>query len=193
MNETTKKKRTHLVFYILIFIAAVAGATAILLGLFGSKETYYSSTAEPSNVGSIYCVASTPDTPFFTSENALSEKHEVKVTFKSDSPDKVAYSYTGTFATAEEAHQAHADYHAKYNIYMGANNLDSETLTPHFLDVDNTARIDLFAEKKNLDITTAPLFYLSTREAVNFYRYTDENFRTNLESRGFTCTIDNNN
>lgn len=102
-------------------------------------------------------------------------------------PDKLNYLFDGTYASAEAASKANDVLHADYNIYMA---IDAEKLTPNFSIVDNTLKINLFANRNQMDTKVGKLFFLNDAETENFAKYKDEDLKELYQNKGFSCELE---
>ena len=171
-------------------IAVVAIAALVAWGLysfFNGNETYVSGGNEGESVSALDCKATAVSNPFFVSNTAQSVTHEIKVTFADGKANKLSYNYYGTYETPALAETANATLHADYNIYMGENGLSAERLYPTFVAVDNTVKINLFAEKGKLDVPTGKIFFLKADEAVDFFTYSSTVVSKIYNVQGFNC------
>ncbi|MCR5700086.1 MAG: hypothetical protein K6G49_01470 [Candidatus Saccharibacteria bacterium] len=185
MSESKSKKQQYL--YIGIIVCIVVAVAAILCLLFTSKETKISDNGKVHSIDILNCQATGPEGAFFVAENAVDNKHEIKVTFQNEKPTKISYTLTGDQSTAGATDQTIATLHAKYNIYMGQYGLDPETLEPIFSNVDEAFKISLITDVDKISSATGALFFLDANEATKLKNYASEDLEKIYEARGFSC------
>ena len=158
--------------------------------IFGQNETRTSKVIDNTTMGALHCTSTNPEEPFFAPDGVLENEHEIKITFNGDLADKFSYNYYGTFNSESIAEGARTRLHANYNIYMGNNGKDQESLYPTFDYVGEKVKINLFAEReKTLNLITAKLFFLSSGEVTNLKNNSADDLKKIYEKRGFSCTF----
>ncbi|MBR0372846.1 hypothetical protein IJH72_02830 [Candidatus Saccharibacteria bacterium] len=188
MSEPKNGKQKSL--EITIFCISIAVVTVILCLLFSGKETRTSSN----NIYStkiLYCVNNNPEDSFFTDSNAINNKHEIKVTYKDDKPDKVSYTYTGKFNTSTKADNSNATLHAKYNKYMAEYDLSPTILSPTFSVVESKLKINLFTDISNINNKTGKLFFLNLDEISSLTSESADKLKDIYSDKNFSCEINN--
>lgn len=121
---------------------------------------------------------------FFTLGNARGESHEIKATIKDEKPDKLTYTYIGTFADNTEAQGANATLHARYNIYMGQNAEDAE---PYFSAIGDRMKINLFIDSKRMSKKLSTVYALNLESDGELANYDYKTLKTTYEQKGFSC------
>lgn len=182
-------KRTDIYITAGIVLVAVALGLGCYLWLNGS-ETRHSQSVEKYAISSLDCTASQPNDAFFAEKNAQKRSHKVKITFREDKADKITYTYEGTFSDNTTAEAVSSRFHADYNIYMGDNGLNPESLAPTFSAADATTYINLYGSYDKLNSATEKLFFLTNDE------YSGGQSSSYLErvygTKGFSCDVNNN-
>ena len=186
-KKTKKSGHTGLIVGVIVFLAVAVGVTMLLLQLFKGIETHESTSGGNESIGSLYCEATNPVDAFFTSTRAQNTKHEIKITFRGDTADKISYTYTGTYETEALAEQDNATLHANYNIYMGEHKVSAESLTPAFSTIENMMRISLFTKQSAINSATANLFFLGPDEYGNLKNYSGNTIQSIYKNQGFSC------
>ena len=168
-----------------IIAAVIFGVIVLFVGLlsvvFSQKETNITEEDYEPTVEALYCKASEPTDPFFESAGVINDSHEIKVIFRNGGAFKLSYNYYGVYNTEGAADAAHTRLHADYNKYMGANEINQESLYPTFDFDGSKLKVNLFAEvDSSLNLVTARLFFLSADEFENLAGYSEEDLK-NIE------------
>ena len=172
---------TALVFFVAIIVLVV-------VFLNSSSEIYVSESGEEKIVTAISCNAESIEGEFFSSSTASAMNNQIKVTFSSDKPDKLFYSFEGVYESDDAAEHENAVFHAKYNEYLGSNGFDHESFTPTFSTVDNKMRINLYVKNFSLINRITPvLFFIDSDDVDDFANYSREQVVKFYESMGFLC------
>ena len=177
-----------------IIAAVIFGAIVLFVGLLSvvlsQKETNITEKDYEPTVNALYCEASEPTDPFFESASVINDSHEIKVIFRNGGAFKLSYNYYGVYNTEGAADAAHTRLHADYNIYMGSNETDQESLYPTFDFDGSKVKVNLFAEVgSSLNLVTARLFFLSVDEFESLAEYSEEDLKNVYEDKGFSCTF----
>lgn len=186
-----KNKSTKVAVMTCIFVLVAILMALLLIKLFEPHETHTSDENTTTVVAALSCKSANMPEAFFHSEEASSEAQEVKITMQDNRADKVSFTYTGTFANAEEAKRAASDMHADYNIYMGTTTVGFSDLLPNFSTIDKQVVIALYLDEKTLAVGTAPLIFLSESEMKNFNTYSLNNLKKIYTGKGFSCVSTN--
>ncbi len=191
MSEPGEKSRTKV--WVISSIVIIISIICIVGGffLFRGTETRETSNKENYSIGVLVCESGSPKDAFFSSSVAVSSKHTIKTTFKDEMPDKISYSYEGKFETDDLAESTSSLYHGNYNIDMGKNSLDPESLTPAFVAADKTVRINLYADVKDLKAALAKFFFLDSSEIEDFTTSSYKDIQKIYENVGFKCKYNN--
>lgn len=185
-GEMTEK--TKLAIGAIATVAITAGVAFALYLLFYTNETHVTMVEDEVETSVLVCRAMTVlDDSFFDTSNVLNVEQEVKTIFNDNMPDKLNYLYSGDYVSAEGASKANDLLHADYNIYMADK---AESLTPTFSIIDNKLRINLFADKNQMNSRVGKLFFLSNEEVADFVKYKAEDLMKLYQNKGFSCELE---
>lgn len=191
-SQNKKKTRKRGIDYVTtaIILLAIALFALALFIITNRKETRTTVDKTDVTMGALDCKSSNPADPFFVSNGATNVIHEVKVTLKNDAVDKLSYNYYADYESEDRANTARSELHADYNKYMGANNVQHESLSPTFNYDGNKVKVNLFAERgKSLNSTSARLFFLSSEELSELSNYSGSDLEKIYVGKGFDCTF----
>ena len=185
-----KRKYNNKSSYILLGIVFCVVALILLLALLlRGEEIRTSYEKENIETSILYCESSSPISPFFVSNTAIDAKHIIKVIIRGDEPYRISYNYYGQFRNKYEAETANAMLHGDYNNYMGKHGIDSGLLYPTFLPNDTKIKINLYAEKTQVNKTTGIFFFLDENSSEQFGQNDIEALKKVLESKNFKCKV----
>lgn len=187
-EQDEAEKNSKMSRIILVGVIAVAIIIALFFLLRGN-ETRTSGGGENEKLGILDCVSTQPTNPFFSYDGTISPKHEVKVTFNGEKVDKISYNFYGNYRDNATAEHASAVLHADYNKYMGARGIYQEIFYPTFIASDSSLKINLYAEKRDIQSATSMFFFLSGEEVNNLDNYKKDDLTEIYESKGFSCTF----
>lgn len=171
---------------VLIFLAVVV--VVFILILTNGNETYTSERIENNSMDALICSTGGVEDAFFSSETVNQINNEVKITFGQDKISKVFYSYTGVYRSNEVAEEDETRLHAKYNIYMGENNVQQESLSPNYSTAKNDLKISLYVDDLNkINETTAVFFFIDKEEINDFKRSSMDELAAFYKEKGFSC------
>ena len=187
-EKKEKSNRTIAIPIILIIIFIII----ILYFLLSGRETHTTDGGDNSVTTALNCTAGSIDGSFFTSSTANSVENQVKITFKEDKPDKWFYSYDGTYRDYGIAEQDNAVLHAKYNKYLGGNDINHEIFTPTFSTVKTKLRINLYAKESSMiNRITAVLFFINGDNYEEILDYSRDQIADYYQKQGFSCEKQN--
>ena len=179
-------KKWIIIVAILVFVAIII---FLIVQALLPKETHTSSDDTTSSVGSLYCKSANPVDPFFASEKATAANHELKITLKDNRPDKMSYTYTGTFDSEETTSGVLSNMTASYNIYMGKTGIRIDELYPTFSNLGTTGIINLYLDDETFNKDTARFMFLSESDYADFDRISVNTLKSLYRTKGFTCQI----
>ena len=185
MSESNRKKQQTL--YIGVLICILVAVAVILCLLFTGRETRTSDNGNVYSTDILDCESTEPEGAFFVAENAVDNKHEIKVTYQNEKPSKISYTLTGNYSTERAADQTIASLHAKYNKYMAQYDLDPEILGPVFSNVEEAFKINLITDVDKINSATGMLFFLDSTETIKLKSYTNGDLEKIYETKGFSC------
>ena len=192
MTEFEKKsKNKKIISSAATWIVAIAVSIAlsvVAFMLFSSKETHILANTTETTIRSLVCSSADPKNPFFVS-GTETNNHELKVTYRGETADKISYNYDGSYASNSVADTAGSSLHADYNIYMGENGSYQDNLYPTFSVVDNKLKVSLYTEYGKINSVTAKLFFINAEEFHDLDNYSIEDLGNLYAEKGFSCEI----
>ena len=186
--ENKKKKNSKTIVILVVFLAVFAIVILILVNLFSEKTTITTGGTEVTSSSSLYCTTKSKNIPdsFFDLSNADTADQAVKVLFKNNKIDNIAYSSTITYSDSDIAKSAHATLYANYGKYVQENGKSMDTFSPIFSVSGGEVKISLYADYKQLDSKTAKIFLIDTTE-TSLDSYTSKVLSTLYKTKGFSC------
>ncbi len=181
-----KHKNSVIVCFFITIIAFVSC-------LFFIGEETYTESKQVYSIEVLQCLSSNPINSFFGYSDSVNSKHEIKITYRQDEPDKISYSYNNILSSEEDAQHVDAVLHAKYNNYMGEHKLNLSTLGPIFMVVENKFKINFYTKFSNINAINGVVFFLSPEEVVNVANNSIGKTKELYTSKNFVCSIINNN
>ncbi|MBP5647698.1 hypothetical protein J6X04_00165 [Candidatus Saccharibacteria bacterium] len=174
-----------------IVIALVLVAIAIFFWmLINGKETRISSEKENVPVSVLYCTSGNIEGAFFTSETVNTTKNEIKVMFEDDKLNNIFYAYNGTYRSTEVAREDETRLHAKYNLYMGDNNISQESLSPAYSVVNSKLHLTLYVDDYDkINSVTSVFFFINEDKIEDYEKYSIDEMKTFYKNKGFKCEI----
>ena len=188
-KKSKKKKLISSISTWIVIIATSIGLGAVAFMLFRGEETHISTNTAETVIKSLVCNAASPKNPFFVSETAENYNHEIKVTYRGETADRISYVYDGVYVSNSVADTAGASLHADYNIYMGENGVYQESLYPTFSVVDNKLKVSLYTEYGKINSVIAKLFFINAEEFHNLDNYSIEDLGNLYAEKGFSCEV----
>lgn len=191
--EKEKTRKVALTGTILLAVAAVIAS--LVWFFFGNGEERRTSTNISTSSSYIDCTATQPEDAFFSSDLSANANQKIKVTFNNEGIDKIAYTYTGKFATSEIAEEESGRMTFDYNTFMGQQTpYNRGVLSPAFSPIENKLVVNLFMANKYFDNNTAKLVFLSPDEYSRISEIESvDNLMVELkkiyESKMFICEI----
>ena len=188
MNTRKISKRTrHFIIGFLIFAIIVIPLSYLVLNFFSAEETYTSASNTTTSIDSLHCSTNRLDNPFFKINNANSILHEIKITFRDNKPDLISYKLTGTFDDKKTARGQGDSTLSRLWSYLQDHGLAYNYIENSHSVIDNTASIDIIADKEKLNNITASIFSMETAEASKFGDQTMESLKRLYANKGFVC------
>lgn len=182
-----KNNKSVLFTVIALFLIIIAVFLWILLN---GKETRTSNSGDNESISVLYCSTNGIEDAFFTSETANTIKNEMKITFKGDKLDKIFYAYNGAYRSTEVAQEDEARLHAKYNIYMGENDISQEDLSPSYAVTSSKLHLTLYVEDYNkINLVTSVFFFIDEDEINKYKNYSIDEMKSFYEEKNFKCQI----
>ena len=186
-REVEKKNHTKTIIILVVFLAIFAGVILLLMNLFKEKTTVTTTTDDITSSSSLYCTTKSKDIPdaFFNLSDAESAEQAIKVIFKNNKIDNIAYNSTTVYENAELAKKREAELNVKYGLYMQDNGKQMTEYSQNFSTNDTNVKISLFATMKQLTNATAKIFLIDTNDSLS--SYTSKVLSTLYKSKGFSC------
>ena len=146
-REVEKKNHAKTIVILVVFLAIFAGVILLLMNLFKEKTTITTTTDDVTSSSSLYCTTKSKDIPdaFFNLSDAESAEQAIKVIFKNNKIDNIAYNSTIVYGNAELAKKREAELNVKYGLYMQDNGKKMTDYSPNFSADDINVKINLFA------------------------------------------------
>lgn len=158
--------------------------------LFKTEKTYMPSEEEKiSRADSVFCVASDLEKTFFDLIPGSKPRHEIKIAFKGDKPDKIFYNFSDTYVDSDVASAVESKAHADYNIYMSERGVSTGAINATFSAAEKDVRISLYTNIKSLINATTGLYFLDMGDFQKIRSYSVEEFAKLYENKGFSCRI----
>ncbi len=180
-NKTSKS-------LIIVITAIIALFFAILYIIAQKKESYSSEERAHDSGKAIVCVDNKRDDAFFYSSRTIAEEHEIKVIIYDNGPKDIFYSFTGEYDSHEDVVKDENTLHARYNEFMGENNMSLEFLSPSYSILEKKFILNLFNEDyNNLGNLTSSFFFINKDDLSSFSKYSVEQAKSYYEKKGFTC------
>lgn len=188
MSNSVKKEKKKLIIDIAIVVVIVAIIAFVIFVLTNHRETIQTTDTEPDNSDSISChIDSKIENQFFDFRSPKTISQEVKATFNDNKPSKLFYSFVGEYESSKEAESASALITAAYNEYLGGHGISLSTISHTIYSIDSTARADLYAEIKNVNLYTSKFFLLDSNEFNSAKSLGPKSFEKLYKNKGFTC------
>lgn len=182
-----KKVNSATVSRIFGVIALFAFTAFLAIVFLQPNESSSSTSLDQGKTTLLDCIANTLEDSFFISKDASSYSHEVKLVYQNDRLTKVNYTYTGQFASDNEADSALSWLHADYNNYMGRTSIYQEELSPTFTAIDANAIINIFMDEEHFAPETAVFVFLDANEYSMVKKSKLDDAKNLYESKGFYC------
>ena len=183
------KKNNRILTLVLVGVGLIA--LAILIAIFANgREIRTSEPIENESISALYCTARGIEDAFFSSETANTIENEIKITYNSNSIDKIYYSYNGVYRSSDVVHKDEVRLHAKYNTYMGENGQSIEDLEPSYDEMKNKLHIGLYADSYDRVNEVTSVFFFINKEYISMVKkYSMEDLKKYYENKSFSCKI----
>jgi hypothetical protein len=188
-NSVRREKKKIIISVIIITIIAVIVFCVVWI-LTNHKETLEKTTYDKDETSSVVCSTSNQiEESFFDFDGAESIYQEIKALFINKKLNRIFYSYTGQYESADDAKTKASALLANYNIYLGKHNISLDTINSSIDSVDSTVRIDLYTNSNSINVYTGKLFLLSSSE-FNSAKSADQTmFAKYYKNKGLTCNF----
>ena len=183
-----KNKNTKIVTILVVFLIVFAIVILILVNLFSEKTTVTTGGSEVTSSSSLYCTTRSKNIPdaFFDLEKADTAEQAIKVLFRDNKIDNIAYNTTITYSDPDKAKQEEANFHARYGTYVQDNGKNMDIFSPNFAVSGNEVRISLYSDYKELNNSFAKIFLIDTTD-TSLSSYNAKVLSTLYKTKGFTC------
>lgn len=173
-------------------VALIAGVIIFIVWVLTyKKEEYRTTEIANGDYTTLKCDSTSPDSPFFVSQNVQRFTHEIKTLFVGERIKEMSYRYDGVYNSDETAEHAMAVLQKNYYEYMESFSLSPESLNPVFSVNKSKSTISLYAEAKKLNAAVARLFFVQGEDfdVFNSDKNSPESLKKVYESKGFTCNF----
>ena len=185
MKKDNKKKNWLVVGGILLVLLII-----ILYILMNGNETRTSDDEESESVSALVCAIGNREEAFFYSTTANTVTNEIKATFKKGQFDKLFYTYKGVYRSEDLANEEEARFHADYNIYMGHNDLQPNSLNPTYSVPGNKIVLSLYTDDySKINRITSEFFFISPDDIEKYRNYSLDEMKNYYENKDFACQI----
>ena len=184
MSEKKSNAMKWVAIVILVLLSLV-----ILFIIFWKREEHTSNDERIISVKLLECSGSGIEDAFFVSDTVQRYTHEIRATFKEEKLDDISYIYNGTYNSPEAVESSASRLHADYNIYMGKNNENPESLNPMFSNLKSKLKITLYSNKTGINPVTATLFFLDPDNLDSIRNYNINNLGGMYKEKGFVCEV----
>lgn len=187
MKDEKRKKTLIMVGSLLILLCVLI--VIFLLIITNGNETRTSSEVDEDKLEALVCRSGGREDGFFHSDTANQIVNEIKATYNGNSFDKLYYSYEGTYRS-EDVAKGDESMHADYNIYMGENSLEQDSLSPSYSLVKNKYHLTLYAdEEDDFNKVTAVFFYVDDKDVEKFKKFSIDEMKKYYETKDFKCSV----
>ena len=191
-RKEKKNKNTKIVTILVVFLIVFAIVILILVNLFSEKTTVTTGGVDTTSSSSLYCTTRSKNIPdaFFNLEEADSAEQAIKVLFRDNKIDNIAYNATIIYGDQEKAETFQTDLEVQYDKYVQEAGKSINVFSPNFSTNGNEIKIALYADYKQLDNKLAKIFLIDTSE-TSLDRYNAKVLSTLYKTKGFTCESNN--
>ena len=168
-----------------LFIAVAAAF--LVWALTDTSETSTIQTDINKKTDSLICTASIPKEPFFNDTIATDTIHEIKLLFDNNKPDKIFYSYTGTYDDEKKAKYYVSIMQADFNRFFGRQNIPTGIFSTTFTTIENKSKISIYSNMDKVNPTTSKIFFLDSDIFYNAKNYSNVELKSLYEGKGFSC------
>lgn len=186
MSEQKKREQNDVIKAVVFASIVIIIVLAIIWVFTNKSEVRTSTTISSAGYSALDCSSNDPSDPFFSSSSAQHSSHNIKILFIDNLIKEISYGYEGTY-NESNLEVVEAKFHANYNIYMGSNGLNPESLNPVFSLYKSKVLVSIYAEPKKLNSAVARLFFISEDEYGVIGDYGLDDYKKMYESKGFAC------
>lgn len=192
MKEAKDDNRKKLVIEAIV-VAVVFGFIALVIfALTYKREEYIYEPNDDGGVSALVCTSSNNDgeVAFFSSDNASSVEHKIKLIYKGEVINKLSYEFLGKYDSEEAARDAKGVFNTKYNVYLGEHGIEYDTLSPVFQHIGNKTKVELILDSyKNMNSVIGKFFYISSASLDSVAKNSKKETKKYYEKKGFSCII----
>ena len=182
-------KNNKSVLYIVIALTFIIVAVFLWL-LINGKETRTSSEKSEESISVLHCKAKGIEDAFFASTTANTIENEIKITFRGDKIDKIFYDYNGVYRSSEVAKEDETKLHARYNLYMGENKIEQDSLSPSYSITNSKLHITLYADNYGMiNSVTSVFFFIDSDRIGDYGKSSIDELKSFYEKKSFKCEI----
>lgn len=191
MKDLNSKKKKLTIDTTIIVVLVVVMVFVVFMLTYKSERHIYDSVIE-NDTSALVCTSNNNDseTMFFSSEDATSIEHKIKLVYNDNKIDKMSYELTGEYVSESVAREAKGDFNTKYNIYIGDYDMNLNVLSPIFQYVDNKVRVGLYLDSfEKMNSVIGKLFYISSASLDSVSKSSENETKEYYEKKGFSCII----
>lgn len=191
MKDLNSKKKKLTIDTTIIVVLVVVMVFVVFMLTYKSERHIYDSVIE-NDTSALVCTSNNNDseTMFFSSEDATSIEHKIKLVYNDNKIDKMSYELTGEYVSESVAREAKGDFNTKYNIYIGDHDMNLNVLSPIFQYVDNKVRVGLYLDSfEKMNSAIGKLFYISSASLDSVSKSSENETKEYYEKKGFSCII----
>lgn len=191
MKDLNSKKKKLTIDTTIIMVLVVVMVFVVFMLTYKSERHIYDSVIE-NDTSALVCTSNNNDseTMFFSSEDATSIEHKIKLVYNDNKIDKMSYELTGEYVSESVAREAKGDFNTKYNIYIGDHDMNLNVLSPIFQYVDNKVRVGLYLDSfEKMNSAIGKLFYISSASLDSVSKSSENETKEYYEKKGFSCII----
>ena len=190
MSNSVKQEKRRLIMDIFIVVFILIIVLIVIWILSSGRETVVTSTTETEKQEKIICKTDSDEASFFKSNLETSSEHEIRIVLINNKMSRLYTDYSFTFESNSIAENEAGVLHARHNEMLGKNNIPLDVFSINFSINDNTVKIEMFGEPKNLNSVTSKLFFIDASEFDKVKSMSSASIKTLYESKAFSC-VDN--
>ncbi len=182
-----KQKKSSSFYYIAAILLIVVSVVSVFIFLLHGETTHNNTNGNIDSTSYLVCESDRVEYPFYVDKEAIGTNIKINATFNASGLDTISLVYQVNYNGQDLVKNGLVQMHIAMNDAFGKYSLASDSFGATYSNLEKTAQLGLYAEKREINDVRARFFML---DGING-AYNRDNITKLYNSKGIDCLINN--